>query len=43
MLAQVVPMLVRGLVLTPLISALILLSMHGSYRDILSIDTAKDD
>jgi uncharacterized membrane protein len=43
MLAQVVPMLVRGLVLTPLISALILLSLHGSYRDILSIDTAKDD
>jgi uncharacterized membrane protein len=43
MLAQVVPMLVRGLVLTPLIGALILLSMHGSYRDILSIDTAKDD
>lgn len=43
LLAQAVPMLVRGLVLTPLISALILLSLHGSYRDILSIDTAKDD
>jgi hypothetical protein len=41
-LATAVPMLVRGLVLTPLISALILASMHGSYRDILSIDISPD-
>ena len=42
-LAQVVPMMIRALVLTPLISALFLLSMHGSYRDILSINPAEDD
>lgn len=43
MLATTMPMLVRGLVLTPMISALILLTMHGSYRDILSIDVSTDD
>jgi hypothetical protein len=40
-LAPLAPMLVRGLVLTPLTCALILLSMHGSYRDVLSIDRSE--
>ena len=43
MLVPVAPMPIRALVLTPLISALILLSMHGSYRDILSIDPSRED
>jgi uncharacterized membrane protein len=33
--APFTPMIVRGLVVTPLISALIVLSMHASYRDII--------
>jgi len=35
LLAPVVPMLARGVVVTPLVSALIVLSMYGSYRDLL--------
>jgi uncharacterized membrane protein len=34
LLAPVVPMLVRGLVVTPLATALIVLSMYGSYREV---------
>ena len=34
LLAPVVPMLARGVVVTPLVSALIVLSMYGSYRDL---------
>lgn len=34
LMAPVVPMVVRGLVVTPLVSALIVLSMYGSYRDV---------
>jgi uncharacterized membrane protein len=33
--APLMPMIVRGLVVTPFISALIVLSMRGSYRDII--------
>lgn len=33
--APLVPMIVRGLVVTPFVSALIVLSVHGSYRDTL--------
>jgi hypothetical protein len=33
--APLTPMIVRGLVVTPLISALIVLSMYGSHRDII--------
>jgi len=43
LLVPVASMPIRALVLTPLISALILLSMHGSYRDILSIDPSRED
>jgi uncharacterized membrane protein len=43
LLAAAMPMFVRGLVLTPAISALILLSMHGSYNDILSIGISRED
>ncbi|MGA7817414.1 BPSS1780 family membrane protein [Caballeronia sp.] len=34
LLAPVVPMLARGVVVTPLVSTLIVLSMYGSYRDL---------
>jgi hypothetical protein len=33
--APLMPMIVRGLVVTPFISALIVLSMRGSYRDLI--------
>jgi uncharacterized membrane protein len=34
LLAPVVPFIVRGLVVTPLVTALIVLSMYGCYRDV---------
>ncbi|WP_118181226.1 BPSS1780 family membrane protein [Paraburkholderia phosphatilytica] len=34
LLAPVLPMLARGLVVTPLVSALIVMSMYGCYRDV---------